>query len=705
MGSHTQDSGERREHDEWVTLALRPLPVARVAAAGLFGFVVVALAAAVWAAMVGDTSFSVAVNSFALTNGVMGLSFGVCGVLLAWHRPRNLVGWLLLAAGVADSLSTVAITLVRLGAASGWPIELLRLLGTLFAYPWTFAIGLFLPLTLLLFPDGRPAGPGWRWVVAAAVLEGVGFVLTAANPAPDVVDGRSITPLLTIAGYAQLSWLWNITGGIGWVAIMVAALISLVVRFRRGNEMLRRQLLWLLLALLIVVGYAGVLWGVLADVPILGLLVIPLIPVSITIAILRYQLLDIRLVVARALLYGLLTAAGIALYVGLVATIDALLRSRISLAGGIVATVVIALAFNPGRRWLQRLIDRLFYGDRLDPGRTMSLVGARLVDAGGSGLTGVLDALRDSLRLPFAAIFDGMTEAARSGRRTELVHIVPLIYEQHAIGRLEVGMRSGQGKLTGPDLEVLDLLAGPLALAVHSTSLSSALQQSRVGIVGAREEERRRLRRDLHDGLGPALTGIAFKADAAQNLLAENPQRSSELLRDLRSDVSVAIADIRRLVYGLRPPTLDDLGLISSLRQEAARVARDPRGAPMAIELTGPATLPPLPAAVEVAAYRIVVEAMTNATRHAAADQLTIGLTVLDDSDLWIEISDNGTIASERWTPGVGLTSMRERAAELGGSCQAGPTEGGGGRVSVRLPLGPMRTSDPATAGQAGVPT
>lgn len=125
----------------------------------------------------------------------------------------------------------------------------------------------------------------------------------------------------------------------------------------------------------------------------------------------------------------------------------------------------------------------------------------------------------------------------------------------------------------------------------------------------------------------------------------------------------------------------------------------------MAIELTAPPTLPVLPAAVEVAAYRIVVEAMTNATRHAAADQLTIGLTVLDDSDLWIEIRDNGTVPGEPWTPGVGLTSMRERAAELGGSFQAGPTEGGGGRVSVRLPLGPTRTSDPATGGEGGVPT
>ncbi len=541
------------------------------------------------------------------------------------------------------------------------------------AWPW--AIGLCLPLALLLFPDGRPAGSRWRWLIWAIVAEGVLFELNSAAPGRQTFGRRSVIPYLAIPFYDRLGALWA-ASNIAWAALFMLVLASLVVRYRRGGDVERRQLLWLLLAVLVVLAYAGVSWGIFGRGPVLGLLVIPLIPAAVTVAILRYQLLDIRLVVSRALVYGLLTAAAAGAYVGLVALLDVLVRSRVSLDSAVVASVIVAVGFNPARVRLQRLIDRGLYGDRRDPVRAVSLVGERLAGTGAAGLAGVLEALCDSLRLPFAAVRFGPAEAAAHGTAPELLHSISLRYDGARIGELIVGLRSGQRRLSPPDIAVLELLAGPLAVALHATALSAALQESRVSIVAAREEERRRLRRDLHDGLGPALTGIAFKADAARNALPAEPAQASELLGALRADTTAAIADIRRLVYGLRPPALDDLGLIGSLRQQSDRLAQRPDGGSVAVCLNTPEPLPPLPAAVEVAAYRIITEAMTNAARHSGATRIDVWLAVADGDGLRIEVRDDGRVPGPGWQPGFGLTSMHERAAELGGTCQAGPDPG-----------------------------
>ena len=662
----------------------------RVLAASLFGLAVAELATAIGCQLAGGVSWAGAVDSFTVTDGVIGLALSACGVLLAWYRPRNPIGWLFLAGGVAYATSTAAVNLLGLGGSVGWSTLVLRLLASLFMLAWPWAIGLCLPLALLLFPDGRPAGSGWRWLIWAIAAEGVLFELSFAAPGRQTFGSLSVSPYLAIPFYHRLGALWA-ASSIVWAALFMLVLASLVVRYRRGGDVERRQLLWLLLAVLVVLAYAGVPWGIFGRGPVLGLLVIPLIPAAVTVAILRYQLLDIRLVVSRALVYGLLTAAAAGAYVGLVALLDALVRSRVSLDSAVVASVIVAVGFNPARIRLQRLIDRGLYGDRRDPVRTVSLVGERLAGTGTTGLAGVLEALCDSLRLPFAAVRFGTAEAAAHGTAPELLHGISLRYDGARIGELIVGLRSGQRRLSPPDIAVLELLAGPLAVALHATALSAALQQSRVSIVAAREEERRRLRRDLHDGLGPALTGIAFKADAARNALPAGPARASELLGALRADTTAAITDIRRLVNGLRPPALDDLGLIGSLRQQTDRLAQRPDGSSVAVCLNTPEPLPALPAAVEVAAYRIITEAMTNAARHSGATRIDVLLAVAEGDGLRIEVRDDGRVPGPGWQPGFGLTSMRERAAELGGTCQAGPDPAGGGRVIAALPLGENR--------------
>jgi signal transduction histidine kinase len=320
----------------------------------------------------------------------------------------------------------------------------------------------------------------------------------------------------------------------------------------------------------------------------------------------------------------------------------------------------------------------------------MARLGARLRDApggapGGDVLAGVLQGVCETLRLPSASlrVEDGV-EVATFGRPGTASESIPLKHEGQQVGVLLVGVRSGEDALGAADRQVLEVLAAPVAVALHAVLLSQELQRSRERLVAAREEERRRLRRDLHDGLGPILTAVTLKADAARSALEVAPGRADALLAELRGDAKQAIGDLRRAVYDLRPAALDELGLLGALDEQVDRFTRQG----LSIGLHTPPALPVLPAAVEVAAYRICTEALTNIARHAQAHQVTI--TVAIDGDLCLEVQDDGTASAangHRWRPGVGLQSMAERVAEVGGTFQAGPTPAGG-RVQASLPLG-----------------
>jgi two-component system NarL family sensor kinase len=665
----------------------RDAPSGRTTVFGVFGVFAVALAelvVAVVGSVVAGRGVGGAIADFVVTNSAMGLAFSICGVLIAWQRPRNLIGWLLLADGLGHATAAAASSLYQAGRVAGWPEPVLRTVLTVFAYSWPWSIGLFLPLVLLLFPDGRLVSPWWRWWVWLTIGTSPLFVLDSAAK-PGVVPG-GLDPWLVLGNYVDLAPLWTVAEA--WIlVILLAALAGLVIRYRHGDEQRRRQLLWLALAVGLVVAVL-VPWGLLGTGPILILLAIPLIPVAITVAIMRHQLLDIRLIVSRAVLYALLTAGVIAVYLGLVAVFDLALRSEGWLGTSVAATIIVAVAFNPVRVGMQRVVDRVLYGDRADPLRAASRVGAQLATAG-PGLEAVPAALCEALRLPFAALRGDGEEVAVHGVAPETLHTVDLDYCGARVGELVVGARAGERRLDPADRAVLELLAVPLAVALRATALSATVQRSREQIVAAREEERRRLRRDLHDGLGPALTGIAFQADAVRNLLTADPTRATELLDTMRTQTTTAIADIRRLVYGLRPPALDELGLLATLRREAERLA------PLTVQIDATEPLPALPAAVEVAAYRIATEAMTNIARHAHATRARLVLCCA--TDLHVEITDNGHGTSNginrsngdgpTWQAGVGLTSMTERAAELGGSCTAGPATVGGWVVRATLPL------------------
>jgi signal transduction histidine kinase len=234
------------------------------------------------------------------------------------------------------------------------------------------------------------------------------------------------------------------------------------------------------------------------------------------------------------------------------------------------------------------------------------------------------------------------------------------------------------------DRNLLELIAGQAGIAAHNIRLTNDLKRSREKLVTAREEERRRLRRDLHDGVGPTLASLSQRIDTAADLIEQDPRASVELLKELKGQVKGTVAEIRRLVYALRPPVLDEFGLVSAIREHVAPYT-GPNGLHLTFDVTDP--LPPLPAAVEVAAYRIALEAFTNLVNHAQATACQIRVRV-EDQFLLLEIADNGTGIAPGAHAGVGLTSMRERASELGGDLLMENIPSGGTRLRARLPVG-----------------
>ncbi|TDO50578.1 histidine kinase [Kribbella sp. VKM Ac-2527] len=673
-----------------------------VAATVLLGVAVAEAVLTVVASALSGLPWSRLVDLLVVSNTILGMALAVAGWPIAFYRPRNLIGWVLLLGGCCYAFTGTGMAVLAWAAGDGWGWRVFATVVN--GFGWNWAVAFFIPLALVLFPDGRLRSR-LRWFVGLLLVNTGGLMVAGVL---DPLGGMSAE--LGIQAYpappwtGQPSWL-NAIWGIGLLASYLGAFVILVITYRRGDDVVRRRMLWLVMAMVVVVS-AFTLEAVLStESLLLGILPIVLIPLSITIAVLRYQLLDIRLVVSRSLLYLLLTGGVIAAYLGLVALMDQAVRRQVSLGSSVLATLLIALAFNPVRLWLQSLIHRAFYGARRDPVRAIAAIGERLGEIGtgtgegvgaGAGLDGVLEALCRVMHFPAASIVVGELVVAGHGELPAARQAIVLHSGEQRIGELVVGLRSGEHRLDAADERVLSLLAAPLTVAVQAGRLADELQVSRQRVISGREEERRRIRRDLHDGLGPVLTGVVLNADAALRLLEADRARSAELLANLRDQTIGAIEEIRRLAYDLRPPVLDGMGLLGALREHAAvlsgRTVLSGRAGEGALTVTveAPVELPELPAAVEVAAYRIVTEALTNVIRHSTASRAVVTLSVAETA-LRVEVRDNGVNAEDSWQPGVGLTSIRERTAELGGESEI-RYDRTGGQVRVSLPL-PVRVS------------
>ncbi|MFQ5421475.1 MAG: histidine kinase, partial [Anaerolineae bacterium] len=339
------------------------------------------------------------------------------------------------------------------------------------------------------------------------------------------------------------------------------------------------------------------------------------------IAILRYQLYDIDFLINRTLVYGALMACVVGIYALVVGAAGALAQAQSNWLVALLATGLVAVLFQPLRERLQRSVNRLVYGERDDPVAVFSKLGERMETAVAPNelLPILAETIARTLKLSYVAVglqTNGSLEiAAAYGKPTHNPVTFPLAYQGKTIGELLVAPRQTGESFSPAEMALLQNIAWQAGTAVHAAQLSADLRRSRQRLVTAREEERRRLRRDLHDDLGPKLASLTLSLDAIGKLMDRDPAAAAELLRELKEQSQTAVQDIRRLVYDLRPPALDDLGLAAALRESATRY----RSGGIRITIKTPEPLSPLPAAVEVAAFRIAQEAMTNAVRHAQA--------------------------------------------------------------------------------------
>ena len=639
-------------------------------------------------------------------------SFSITGALLVAQPPAGRMGWLLLGVGVASAVYAVALsyTAYALGgdASTALPTGADVAAASAWVASWAWLPSWLVVSTVLpqVVPHGLPLpGRGWRWsLVGAGLLGVVGVAAIALTPGPlDFFPGVE-NPLGVQAVGPVVDVLRPMVSA-GMVGLIGAALASVVVRVRRADGVERRQVGWVGYAVAVTVLVILVAPSMWANVVVL------LVPAGIAVAALRYRLYDLDLLVNRTVVAGLLVAGAAVLYVALVGWVGALVGTREG-AVPFVAAFAVATAFHPARVRLQRLVDRLFHGLRGDPYALLQAVDRALREAAAprEALAAGVEAVRSGLRLGGVSVVvrmpDGSEVVERAGLVTPAAAAVALELHGRQVGELRVTRASGHEAAgadespqppKGADARALQAVAGPLSSAAYAVRLSGALEESRTHLVQAREDERRRLRRDLHDGLGPLLAGVVMALDVVRSALSRgDSERAAELSRVAAEQARSAVADVRQLVAGLRPPALDDLGLVGALR---ALVATLSAGGP-AMDVCATGRLEGLPAAVEVAAYRIAAEAVTNAVRHAQARRIDVGIAA-GDAGLEVHVRDDGSGLADDWIPGVGLASMRERAAELGGWCSV---EAGARGTEVRawLPYDALSEPTPMPSSRGG---
>lgn len=602
----------------------------------------------------------------------------VTGAVLLHRRPRQLLGWLLTGAGVAQ-LTTMTVTgSALLAVRSGGPLSDPVLWAT--NWMWVPAqVGVL--LVLLRFPSGRLPGRRWRVIEVVVLAWGVACVATTA-----VLPG----PVgLTVLEHLQNPYGWTAAGPVLHALLSplflllplltVASAAAPVLRWRRAGGHARQQLRWVAAAAaLTVVAAPLVLLGTDSAAAPLSLATL-LLPTAIAVAVLRRRLWEVG-VIARTALSGAVTA-------GLLLTAYAAAVRWVpspwvpGVAGLAAATLAI-----PGHRSVCRLLDRFLFGVNGDPARI-----ARQLRSQQN--TGPLDTLRETtarlaraLRLPWVAFRDAdgaiLAQAGTRGSAETRVSGVPVQTGGHVVGVLLAEERSPGEGLSPRDTAVLGEVAEAAALVLRAVRSDAQVAASLERLRTVRREERARLQRDLHDGLGPVLGGVTMHAEAARNLLAAgaDPQRVVAQLEAIGADAAEAVSEIRRLIDELRPSALGEAGLAEAVQQACPIVAP---GLTCTIDID----LPALPdSGTEVAAYRIVIEAVRNAARHAEARQVRVAAHV-EAGWLVLGIRDDGRGLAGS-TPGVGIRAMTERAAELGGTLSVSDRPPCGTEVVARLPLG-----------------
>ncbi len=673
--------------------------------------------------------------------------FTTMGALVASRQPKNTIGWIFCAVGLFSTASFASAqyaiyavvsspgslpggeTAAWLEASLGGPIMLTTL-----------------ALILLLFPNGRLPSYRWRavlWVdLIAAVLLFVGFF----KPGPMETSSLNVANPF---GIEEIGALLNALSNVGlYLALALTALgvVSLIVRYRRSRAEERQQIKWFAFAgaiMCAVIATGPFLWslpssspGVTLIWPVLIFSAVSTIPVATGIAILKYRLYDIDRIINRTLVYGALTVCIVGIYVLVVGYLGAMFASRGNLVISIFAAGLVAIMFQPLRERLQRIVNRLTYGERDDPYRVLARLGRRLeaTIAPEAVLPAIVENIARALRLPQVAVWLADDDTLRLGaahgsaptsltvqdaravetlrHATDALHpkdlgpsgeygdvlagsgvslILPLTHQGAFVGALCLAPRSPGEDFSPADRLLLRDLATQSGAAAHEVQLTGALRssledlrRSRERLVEAQEEERRRIQRDLHDGLGPLLASMRLRLEACLEMAERTDIPLSGDLERLYELVGEATADVRLLVYDLRPPVLDQLGLVPAIRQHCERFGRETG---IETELATAAELS-VPAAAEVTVLRLVQEALVNVQKHAQASRAAVRLERQGDW-LLVGVADDGRglSANGGTSAGTGLLSMRERAELLGGTLKLNSRPGGGTDLLARVPV------------------
>lgn len=642
------------------------------------GLSLTAVAMSAWA----ETSHGAGRASLFLGIAVV-LAFVVVGAVVAAARPANRVGWLMLTGGCLWAVGEAAVDLATRGivtdvgsvpGASAFAVAGSAIRGV----GWLIVVA-GVPM---VFPDGRLLSRRWRLLSGLLVAAGVTTVLGAitAGDANLLGLGSWANPIAWggATGHA-FSGALSLIGVTLGLAATAGAAAQLVARFRNGPAQDRQPIVMLATAVALTVVVAPVA-AVTGTGWVFSLAALPL-PFVIGVGVLARGLYDLKTAANRTLVWFTLSAVVAGIYALVIVGLAGLLQVDATGWLAWVAAAVVAVSFAPLRDLLQGALNRLTYGGWEEPYEVLATLGTRL--QGSHDTQRLLDDVVSELTglgLQQVSITDASGVVVAGAPQLSAAHVIPLTAYGRPCGSLHY--RSPESRLRGRDQRLLSDLAGHLGAVVETRELVNQLQSSLERLVLAREEERRRLRRDIHDGLGPSLAGAVLRIDVIETKLRNRASVAADVAA-LRGDLRETVAEVRRVVEGLRPPALDDLGLPTAIEQFAEHLVA---GTSTSVTIASD-DCPRLPAAVEVAAYRIATEALTNTIRHSGSTHCQVRLTV-EDGTLVVSVEDDGHGfgADPRRLHGHGLSTMRERAEELRGTLTISSTASGT-FVRAELPI------------------
>jgi signal transduction histidine kinase len=697
---------------------------ARAAGRLAWSLAILAASLAVAGAIFGQKNGSAPLSYNGVFELVGVLAFAVLGAILASRRPSNAIGWIYVGTAVSFALSTLGDQAATYGLVTNPGAVPGAAFGSwLSVWVWAPASGLLMVFSLLLFPDGRLPSRRWRPV---AWLGALGIVLITV---PVAIEGWSLRgqrllysnePPPTLPDAFRLAVHVQQFAFLVMFLLALVSAISLVVRFRRASGDEREQIRWFAFGGgLLILGFVS---NTLTNNNFLGIVGLAGLPVASTIAILKYRLYDIDVVINKTVVYGLLAAFFTAVYVAIVVGIGTAFGSRSSRLLTVLAAVVMAVAFQPVRERARRLANRLVYGKRATPYEVLSDFSERAagaystedvlprmarVLAEGTGSTRAEVWLRVGDELRSTASWPGSVEDGSAGLPIvddELpqfpgnVDAFPVRHQGELLGALTLDKPPSE-PLTPTETKLLSDLASQVGLVLRNVRLTSELQArledlraSRQRLVAAQDEERRRLERNLHDGAQQQLVALAVKLGMAETLAKKDPDRTAEMLSGLKADTTDALDNLRDLARGIYPPLLADKGLGAALDSQARKAA-----VPTTVEVD---SVGRYPQEVEAAVYFCCLEALQNVAKYASASMANIRLLVADGS-LRFEIQDDGAgFETATIGYGTGLQGMADRLDAIGGTLEVRSRPGEGTTVLGRIPVRLVET-----ASETGVAT